>query len=27
MAIVEALRESWERPTAPRHVASPAMRG
>ena len=27
MALVEALRESWERPTAPRHVASPAMRG
>jgi hypothetical protein len=26
MAIVKALRKSWERHTAPRHVTSPAMR-
>ncbi len=26
-AIVEALREFWSRPTAPKHVASPALRG
>lgn len=27
LAVTEALREFWSRPTAPKHVASPAMRG